>query len=71
MKKQLQEYYNWLDKDHKAYRKEYKKENPGRQGFQYNHNALEKEDVKWIKNVKEQKLHVKRLLKLIEEMEMM
>lgn len=69
MKKQLQEYYDQLDQQHRMIREKYRKENPGIQGFTYEKSAWKKQDREKLDNVKQQKLCIKKLLKLIEESE--
>ena len=68
MIKELKDYYKQLDKEHEEYRNKYKEKEPKCSGFQYSKNKeIPKEDREKIKNIKEQKLHIKRLIKLIEE----
>ena len=65
----LEKYYKELEQEHSEFKNAHKKENPGDCGFHY-----DKEKCTWlerrkIQNIKEQKLHIKRLMKLIKESE--
>ena len=64
----LEAYYEVLDSAHKAYRDKYKSENPRYNGFQYSREKQPTpEERKQMQNIKEQKLHIMRLLKLMDE----
>lgn len=67
----LERYFEELEKYHKEYQKKYQDKRPGVHCFRYTRDCSEEriKDTKKLWNVKEQKLHIKRLIKLIKEEE--
>lgn len=68
MIRMLELYYEELDKEHKRIKDKYRKEKPGRGGFTYDRNKQwDESDGKRLKNIKQQKLAVNKLIKLMKE----
>lgn len=68
MKEKLIEYYNELNKEHKGYKQiisVMKKQLTFRELMEWKQGH--QEIIDRIKNIKEQKLHIKRLIKLMKE----
>ena len=62
----LENYLNELENEHKQHKDKYRKERPGDCGFHYERN-IPREDKNKLHYIKEKKLHIKRLIKLIKE----
>lgn len=66
--KTLEKYLEELENEHKEFKQKYKKEKPGDCGFHYDPDKkCSKQEHLRLRNIKEQKLHIKRLLKMIKE----
>ena len=67
MKEQLEKYLQKLETEHKEIRNKYKVKCKDSNCFMYSRsNNWNVEDGRRLRNIKEQKLHINRLLKLME-----
>ena len=70
VKNMLENYLQYLEQENKEFREKYRKEKPGDCGFHYDHEKMKSmtyEEHKNIRTNSEQRLHIKRLLKLMGE----
>lgn len=68
MKEQLEIYLQELELEHKEIRNKYRTKCKDSNCFMFTKaNEWQKEDLRRLNNIKEQKLHINRLLKLIGE----
>ena len=65
IKEELIKYCEELEQEHKEIRKKYRVKCKDSNCFMYSRNDVTAIDGRRVRNIKEQKLHIKRLLKLM------